>query len=124
MVLVNFWRYPDPYQRFLIRIRIRPNYTDPTGSGSGSETLVKYIFLLAKFKEFGGLSILAGVGLADRLNLFWIQTNIETKQQYLYNNNILDSREDPVGMLPKEACLEALAELRHAKWFTTMAVRF
>ena len=23
MVLVNFWRYPDPYQRFLIRIRIR-----------------------------------------------------------------------------------------------------
>ena len=21
MVLVNFWRYPDPYQRFLIRIR-------------------------------------------------------------------------------------------------------
>ena len=42
MVLVNFWRYPDPYQRFLIRIRIRirPNDTDPTGSGSGSETLV------------------------------------------------------------------------------------
>ena len=41
MVLVNFWRYPDPYQRFLIRIRIRiqPNDTDPTGSGSGSETL-------------------------------------------------------------------------------------
>ena len=37
MVLVNFWRYPDPYQRFLIRIR--PNDTDPTGSGS--ETLVK-----------------------------------------------------------------------------------
>ena len=27
MVLVNFWRYPDPYQRFLIRIR--PNDTDP-----------------------------------------------------------------------------------------------
>ena len=23
MVLDNFWRYPDPYQRFLIRIRIR-----------------------------------------------------------------------------------------------------
>ena len=23
MVLVNFWRYPDPYQPFLIRIRIR-----------------------------------------------------------------------------------------------------
>jgi len=38
MVLVNFWRYPDPYQRFLIRIRIRPNDTDPTGSGS--ETLI------------------------------------------------------------------------------------
>jgi len=38
MVLVNLWRYPDPYQRFLIRIRIRPNDTDPTGSGS--ETLV------------------------------------------------------------------------------------
>ena len=43
MVLVNFWRYPDPYQRFLIRIRIRirPNDTDPTGSGSGSETLLE-----------------------------------------------------------------------------------
>ena len=39
MVLVNFWRYPDPYQRFLIRIRIRPNDADPTGSGS--ETLKK-----------------------------------------------------------------------------------
>ena len=40
MVLVNFWRYPDLYQRFLIRIRIRirPNDTDPTGSGS--ETLI------------------------------------------------------------------------------------
>ena len=36
---VILWRYPDPYQRFLIRIRIRPNDTDPTGSGSGSETL-------------------------------------------------------------------------------------
>ena len=50
MVLVNFWRYPDPYQRFLIRIRIRPNDTDPTGSGSGSgsETLLqkkKNVFL-------------------------------------------------------------------------------
>ena len=43
MVLVNFWRYPDPYQRFLIRIRIRPNDTDPTGSGSGSETLITSI---------------------------------------------------------------------------------
>ncbi|XP_023342504.1 interleukin enhancer-binding factor 3 homolog isoform X2 [Eurytemora carolleeae] len=32
-----------------------------------------------------------------------------------------EEEEDPVGMLPKEACLEALAELRHAKWFTTMA---
>ena len=44
MVLVNFWRYPDPYQRFLIRIRIRipPNDTDPTGSGS--ETLVALEF--------------------------------------------------------------------------------
>ena len=36
MVLVHFWRYPDPYQRFLIWIR--PNDTDPTGSGS--ETLI------------------------------------------------------------------------------------
>ena len=42
MVLVNFWRYPDPYQRFLIRIR--PNDTDPTGSGSGSETLQESIY--------------------------------------------------------------------------------
>ena len=33
-----FW-YPDPDQRFLKRIRIRANDTDPTGSGSGSETL-------------------------------------------------------------------------------------
>ena len=41
MVLVNFWRYPDPYQRFLIRIRIRHNDTDPTGSGS--ETLIEII---------------------------------------------------------------------------------
>ena len=32
-----FYRYPDPDQRFLMRIRIRPNDTDPTGSGS--ETL-------------------------------------------------------------------------------------
>ena len=44
MVLVNFWRYPDPYQRFLILIRIRPNDTDPTGSGSGSETLSYFIY--------------------------------------------------------------------------------
>ena len=27
-----FWGYPDPDQRFLIRIRIRPNDTDPTRS--------------------------------------------------------------------------------------------
>ena len=33
----DFFWYPDPDQRFLIRIRIRPNDTDPTGSGS--ETL-------------------------------------------------------------------------------------
>jgi len=31
--------YPDPDQRFLKWIRIRPNDTDPTGSGSGYETL-------------------------------------------------------------------------------------
>ena len=36
MVLVSFWRYPDPHQRFLIRIRIRSNDTDPTGSGSAT----------------------------------------------------------------------------------------
>ena len=46
MVLVNFWRYPDPYQRFLIRIRIRPNDTDPTGSGS--ETLVALEFFFSR----------------------------------------------------------------------------
>ena len=34
MVLVSFWRYPDPDQRFLKRIRIRPNETDPYRSGS------------------------------------------------------------------------------------------
>ena len=33
----DFFWYPDPDQRFLMRIRIRPNDTDPTGSGS--ETL-------------------------------------------------------------------------------------
>jgi len=29
---------------------------------------------------------------------------------------------DPIDMLPKEKCLNALAELRRAKWFSTMAV--
>ena len=33
----DFFWYPDPDQRFLIRIRILANDTDPTGSGS--ETL-------------------------------------------------------------------------------------
>ena len=33
----DFFWYPDPDQRFLKRIRIRANDTDPTGSGS--ETL-------------------------------------------------------------------------------------
>ena len=39
----DFFWYPDPVQRFLMRIRIliRPNDTDPTGSGS--ETLMKPI---------------------------------------------------------------------------------
>ena len=42
-VFHDFFWYPDPDQRFLIRIRIRPNDMDPTGSGSksGSETLYK-----------------------------------------------------------------------------------
>ena len=31
---------------------------------------------------------------------------------------------DPPDMLPKEKCLQALAELRHSKWFQSMAVRF
>ena len=37
MVLVSFWRYPDPdpYRLKWIMIRIRPNDMDPTGSGSG-----------------------------------------------------------------------------------------
>ena len=35
--------YPDPDQRFLKWIRIQPNDTDPTGSGSGSETLDEMI---------------------------------------------------------------------------------
>ena len=34
----DFFWYPDPDQRFLNRIRIRANDTDPTGSGS--ETLL------------------------------------------------------------------------------------
>ena len=33
-----FFGYPDPDQRILMRIRIRANDTDPTGSGS--ETLL------------------------------------------------------------------------------------
>jgi len=41
MVLVNFWRYPDPYQRFLIRIRIRPNDTDPTGSAIWTQVRIE-----------------------------------------------------------------------------------
>ena len=59
MVLVNFWRYPDPYQRFLIRIRIRPNDTDPTGSGSGSETLLKK-YPIKKNKQNHGHQITQG----------------------------------------------------------------
>ena len=39
----DFVWYTDPDQRFLMRIR--PNDTDPTGSGSGSETLFKRIKL-------------------------------------------------------------------------------
>jgi len=31
-------------------------------------------------------------------------------------------RLDPVDMLPREKCLQALAELRHTKWFTAQAV--
>ena len=40
----DFFCYQDPDQRFLKWIRIRPNDTDPTGSGS--ETLIKRILLL------------------------------------------------------------------------------
>ena len=36
-ITIFFW-YPDPDPRFLMRIRIRPNDTDPTGSGF--ETLI------------------------------------------------------------------------------------
>ena len=45
MVLVSFWRYPDPDPYRLKRIRIRPNDMDPYGSGSGSTTLLKTLFL-------------------------------------------------------------------------------
>ena len=31
---------------------------------------------------------------------------------------------DPVDMLKRDICLDALAELRHAKWFSSMAVGF
>ena len=55
MVMVNFWRYPDPYQRFLIRIRIRPNDTDPTGSGS--ETLVALEFFFRE-KSLSRLNVM------------------------------------------------------------------
>ena len=39
ILLYLFFGYPDPDQRFLKRIRIRANDTDPTGPGS--ETLVE-----------------------------------------------------------------------------------
>ena len=55
MVLVNFWRYPDPYQRFLIRIRIRPNETDPTGSGS--ETLLNIIPFRNIMRKIAGVEL-------------------------------------------------------------------
>ena len=51
----DFFWYPDPDQRFLIRIR--PNDTDPTGSGS--ETLImtnkrlSYFFMICG--RYGGL---------------------------------------------------------------------
>ena len=35
MVLVNFWRYPDPYQRFLIRIRILIRFSDEVQGNFG-----------------------------------------------------------------------------------------
>ena len=41
-----FW-YTDPDQRFLMRIRIRANDTDPTGSGS--ETLLEALNNAFKF---------------------------------------------------------------------------
>ena len=58
MVLVSFWHYPDPDQRFLkrIRIRIRPNETDPYGSGSGSTTL-HYILINCKKTPFTSMII-------------------------------------------------------------------
>jgi hypothetical protein len=31
-------------------------------------------------------------------------------------------RLDPPDMLPRDKCLQALAELRHTKWFTAQAV--
>ena len=43
----DFFWYPDPDQRFLIRIRILANDTDPTGSGS--ETLERTIVNKGKF---------------------------------------------------------------------------
>ena len=48
-----FW-YPDPDQRFLMRIRIQPNDTHPTGSGS--ETLylivrIMYLFFNVCYKK-------------------------------------------------------------------------
>ena len=55
MVWVNFWRYPDPYQRFLIRIRIRPNYTDPTGSGS--EALLNIIPFRNIMRKIAGVEL-------------------------------------------------------------------
>ena len=55
--MILFW-YPDPDQRFLIRIRIRPNDTDPTRSGS--ETLKNIVSCnptIVIFRDSGSDSI-------------------------------------------------------------------
>ena len=46
-----FW-YPDPDQSFLMRIRIRANDTDPTGSGFETLVTLKMLFFRMKWAAF------------------------------------------------------------------------
>ena len=52
MVLVSFWRYPDPYR--LKRIRSRPNDTDPDPELKNclSHMILKFILDYLHFVDF------------------------------------------------------------------------
>ena len=77
MILVSFWRYPDPdpYRLKRIRIQIRPNDTDPYGSGS--TTLLTRAMDLFRFeiehwtKDHMNLS-----SVLDPLKFQWIRNRL------------------------------------------------